>query len=71
MDWDDGTRRWNIETVEGGELTSYRARAVVSAAGALQLPSYPDFREPNGSAAPRSTRRAGILPATWRANGSR
>ena len=43
MDWDDGARRWNIETVEGGELTSYRARAVVSAAGALHLPSYPDI----------------------------
>jgi cation diffusion facilitator CzcD-associated flavoprotein CzcO len=43
MDWDDGTRRWNIETVERGELSSYRARAVVSAAGALHLPSYPDI----------------------------
>jgi cation diffusion facilitator CzcD-associated flavoprotein CzcO len=43
MDWDDLARRWNIETVEGGELGGYRPRAVVSAAGALHLPSYPDI----------------------------
>ena len=43
MDWDDGTRRWNIVTVERGEVGSYQARAVVSAAGALHLPSYPDI----------------------------
>ena len=43
MDWDDCSRRWNIETVERGELASYRARAVVSAAGALHLPFYPDI----------------------------
>ena len=43
MDWDDSTRRWHIETVEHGELASYRARAVVSAAGALHLPSYPEL----------------------------
>jgi cation diffusion facilitator CzcD-associated flavoprotein CzcO len=43
MDWDDRARRWNVETVQDGELRSYRARAVVSAAGALHLPSYPDI----------------------------
>ena len=43
MDWDEGARRWNIETVQDGELVSYRPRAVVSAAGALHLPSYPDL----------------------------
>ncbi len=43
MDWDDCRRCWNIETVERGEMASYRARAVVSAAGALHLPSYPDI----------------------------
>src|SRR6266487_1748191 len=43
MDWDDHARRWNVETVQDGELRSFRARAVVSAAGALHLPSYPDI----------------------------
>ncbi|HZC64345.1 MAG TPA: NAD(P)/FAD-dependent oxidoreductase, partial [Streptosporangiaceae bacterium] len=43
MDWDDRARRWNVETVQDGELRSYRARAVVSAAGALHLPLYPDI----------------------------
>src|SRR6266550_3859417 len=43
MDWDDRARRWNVETVQDGELRSFRARAVVSAAGALHLPSYPDI----------------------------
>ena len=43
MDWDDDTRRWTIVTVEHGEVGSYQARAVVSAAGALHLPSYPDI----------------------------
>ena len=43
MDWDEGARRWSIETVQDGELVSYRPRAVVSAAGALHLPSYPDI----------------------------
>jgi cation diffusion facilitator CzcD-associated flavoprotein CzcO len=33
MDWDDAARRWNVETVQGGELTSYPPRAAVSAAG--------------------------------------
>jgi len=49
MDWDDGARRWTIVTVEHGEVGSYQARAVVSAAGALHLPSYPDI--PAGSPA--------------------
>ena len=43
MDWDDDTRRWTIVTVEHGEVGSYQARAVISAAGALHLPSYPDI----------------------------
>src|SRR6266568_1568887 len=43
LDWDDAARRWNVETVQNGELISYRPRAVVSAAGALHLPSYPDI----------------------------
>jgi cation diffusion facilitator CzcD-associated flavoprotein CzcO len=48
MDWDDRARRWNVETVQDGELRSYRARAVVSAAGALHLPSYPDIAGAGG-----------------------
>jgi cation diffusion facilitator CzcD-associated flavoprotein CzcO len=43
MDWDGAARRWIVETVENGEPASRRARAVVSAAGALHLPSYPDI----------------------------
>jgi len=43
MDWDDRGRRWNVETVRDGEPQTLRARAVVSAAGALHLPSYPDI----------------------------
>src|ERR1700759_429965 len=43
MDWDDRARRWDVETVQDGELRSYQARAVVSAVGALHLPSYPDL----------------------------
>ena len=43
MDWDDGARRWNVRDRPGRRLSSYRARAVVSAAGALHLPSYPDI----------------------------
>jgi len=43
MDWDDDTRRWTIVTVEHGEVGTYQARAIVSAAGALHLPSYPDI----------------------------
>jgi cation diffusion facilitator CzcD-associated flavoprotein CzcO len=46
MDWDEGTRRWDIATSASageGQPENYRARAVVSAAGALHLPSYPDI----------------------------
>jgi len=43
VDWDDGARRWHVETVENGELGGYRPRAVVSAGGALHLPSDPDI----------------------------
>jgi cation diffusion facilitator CzcD-associated flavoprotein CzcO len=38
-DWDDEARRWNIGTSQD----SYQARAVVSAGGALHVPSYPDL----------------------------
>jgi cation diffusion facilitator CzcD-associated flavoprotein CzcO len=56
LDWDDETRHWNIATSgdsgtgrnsgtglnDGtGREDSYRARAVVSAGGALHLPSFP------------------------------
>ena len=71
MDWDDRARRWNVETVQDGELRSYRARAVVSAAGALHLPSYPDIPGAGGSAARRSTRPGATAPASWPAGGSR
>jgi cation diffusion facilitator CzcD-associated flavoprotein CzcO len=40
MDWDDGARRWHVVTGSGDD---YLARAVVSAAGALHVPSYPDI----------------------------
>jgi len=40
MDWDDRARSWNIGTGHDG---GYRARAVVSAGGALHIPSYPDI----------------------------
>jgi cation diffusion facilitator CzcD-associated flavoprotein CzcO len=43
MDWDEDARRWDVQTVEHGELGSWRPRAVVSAAGALHLPAYPDI----------------------------
>jgi cation diffusion facilitator CzcD-associated flavoprotein CzcO len=48
MDWDEGTRRWHIATShaagDGHEPSEdYQARAVVSAAGALHVPSYPDI----------------------------
>ena len=43
LDWDDAARRWDVETVRDGEQQGYRARAVVSAAGALHIPSYPDI----------------------------
>jgi cation diffusion facilitator CzcD-associated flavoprotein CzcO len=38
-DWDDAARRWELGTSQG----AYRARAVVSACGALHIPSYPDL----------------------------
>jgi cation diffusion facilitator CzcD-associated flavoprotein CzcO len=44
MDWDDEARRWDITTSQNSGARrgeSYRARAVVSAGGALHLPSYP------------------------------
>src|SRR5690349_5026481 len=43
MQWDEDERRWDVQTVEHGELGSWRPRAVVSAAGALHLPDYPDI----------------------------
>ena len=43
MDWDEGAGCWHIATGSGG----YRARAVVSAGGALHLPSYPDIPRPH------------------------
>ena len=39
-DWDDRTRRWHLVAGPDG---GYRARAVVSASGALHVPSYPDI----------------------------
>src|SRR5581483_9106578 len=42
MHWDSDARRWEVQTLEHGEIGSWRARAVVSAAGALHLPDYPD-----------------------------
>jgi len=43
MDWDDAARRWNVATVRDRDMQNYRPHAVVSAAGALHLPSYPDI----------------------------
>jgi cation diffusion facilitator CzcD-associated flavoprotein CzcO len=40
MDWDDEARRWRIAA---GPDDGYQARAVVSAGGALHVPSYPDI----------------------------
>ncbi len=37
--WDDAARRWDVETTAG----RFRARVLVSAAGALADPSYPDI----------------------------
>ena len=51
MQWDEDERRWDVQTVEHGELGSWRPRAVVSAAGALHLPAYPDI--PGGGAVRR------------------
>ncbi|HEY7261408.1 MAG TPA: NAD(P)/FAD-dependent oxidoreductase [Trebonia sp.] len=38
--WDDADRLWTVRTAEGER---YRTHAVVSGAGALHLPSYPDI----------------------------
>ena len=38
MDWDDEARRWQVAAGNG-----YQARAVVSAGGALHIPSYPEI----------------------------
>jgi len=38
--WDDADRLWTVRTAEGKR---YRTHAVVSGAGALHLPSYPDI----------------------------
>jgi cation diffusion facilitator CzcD-associated flavoprotein CzcO len=44
MDWDGAARRWNIAVSSGGgQAEEYVARAVVSAAGFLHRPSYPDI----------------------------
>jgi cation diffusion facilitator CzcD-associated flavoprotein CzcO len=43
MDWDADARRWNVQTFEHGEIGTWQARAVVSAAGALHLPAGPDI----------------------------
>jgi cation diffusion facilitator CzcD-associated flavoprotein CzcO len=52
MDWDDSAERWNIAASRDagkgrdagdGQPERYLARAVVSAAGALHRPSYPDI----------------------------
>jgi len=40
MEWDDADRRWTVRTADG---TRYRAHAVISAAGALHIPRYPDI----------------------------
>jgi cation diffusion facilitator CzcD-associated flavoprotein CzcO len=40
MEWDDADRLWTVRTAEGKR---YRARAVVSGAGALHIPSYPEI----------------------------
>ncbi|MGH3126238.1 MAG: flavin-containing monooxygenase, partial [Streptosporangiaceae bacterium] len=39
-DWDSGSRRWHVAAGPDG---GYQARAVVSASGALHVPSYPDI----------------------------
>jgi len=40
VEWDDAARLWTVRTAGGDR---YRAHAVVSGAGALHLPSYPDI----------------------------
>ena len=67
MDWDDDTRRWTIVTVEHGEVGSYQARAVVSAAGALHLPSVPGH--PGGRLVRRHLVPLGALGSLLRPDG--
>jgi len=43
MSWDEDARLWDVQTLEHGELGSWRSHAVVAAAGALHLPVYPDI----------------------------
>jgi cation diffusion facilitator CzcD-associated flavoprotein CzcO len=40
VEWDEAARLWTVRTADGD---LYRAHAVVSGAGALHLPSYPDI----------------------------
>lgn len=40
MEWDDAARLWTVRTAAGGR---YVAHAVVSGAGALHIPSYPNI----------------------------
>jgi cation diffusion facilitator CzcD-associated flavoprotein CzcO len=40
MEWDDGAARWTVRTASGDTFT---ARAVVSGAGALHIPSVPEI----------------------------
>lgn len=40
IEWDDAARLWTVRTASGGR---YRSHAVVSGAGALHLPSYPQI----------------------------
>jgi cation diffusion facilitator CzcD-associated flavoprotein CzcO len=40
MEWDDAARLWTVRTASGDR---YRAHAVVSGAGALHIPKYPDL----------------------------
>ncbi len=45
LDWNDAARCWHVGTgpIATGGADGYRARAVVSAGGALHIPSYPDI----------------------------
>lgn len=40
LEWDDAARMWTVRTAPG---ESYRAHAVVSGAGVLHIPSYPEI----------------------------
>jgi len=40
MEWDDADRLWTVRTADGSR---YRAHAVISGAGALHIPKYPDI----------------------------